>query len=1579
MLTNKYDRGFIFSVLMLSAVLLGLTMLTAVAFAAPTIEMTASPPNPQVNQIITIIATAMDNGSSLNGTMEFLANGSSFDNKTITGGIASTTYTTANAGTATITAKLNDTQKSITVDFSAPALSLSANPTIVTAGTATDVTFIVTPLLNDVLVTLSGAGVSVNGTTTTGIVIISVNATGDGPITATASRSGYISDTATITAKLPTLPPLAISANPTNVTVGTATDVVFTVTGKGSAVNGSTVTLSGAGVSISNITDASGIVSISINATDKGTITATASLSNYSNGTVTITTEWPPLTVIANPANVTVGIATDVVFTVTSNGSLINGATVTLSGAGVSVSNTTDANGSVTISVNATSAGNIAVIPTMTRYTGVSIILTAHIVVDTTPPESITNLTMEDHGTSWIKWNWTLPNPIGDLSYVAIWINNIWTSNVSVPGNSFNTSGILNLVSGTEYKIETHTVDTSRNLNTTGINLTSSTLPNTPNSTGEITVTLGFNSSVTFPTVILGGNTVETIDDGGHPLPTTSYILVGKYHNISTTATYTTPVNVSIQYDPSLVPPYSVSDIRLYHWNDSTGIWDSLTTSSASGMVTGQVSSLSPFVPAIPAKPSITKVPSNPPDPIETIVNSPQTFNIIVDQTANVTWYINSTQVTNTSNYPANTGINYTNIPSSSGNYNVSVKASNDNGTDTEYWNWTVHPTTFSTGNRIWDGSKPNDFALTYTWNPMSFSGFYYNVKDDVGNENITITLGSYSTQTISKNNLVYTTSPQEVSFTYSNFGKYQVIGFMAEKYFAGYSQNTTPPNPKPSTTFDGISAVGQGQLHKVLIDDDTKRTISVGGTIALQEGYVLKATDIDLNARTMLLSLLKDGNEVDVSPLAENQTYIYTKRVGGVEDLPIIMVRFENVFSGRELQVAFMKGLFQISENPTIIKNGNTFRNMQITQVNNNLIEMKNSNDISLSKGTTADVMGDVKILVANNVDSALRFALSVDKTGDFEVRSTVYRDANPVNLWTPYNFGMNIGKTSLGFYYDLDSGVGGESLSLTNPLVNGSRNIPDQNLLYSTTPQEVNFIYTGFGKYQVIGFMADKYFAGYTSNTNPTVTKPTTDFAGKSSLANGALHKVWIDDDTKRTISVGGTIALKEGYVLKATDIDLNARVMLLSLLKDGVEVDITPLGAGETYIYAKTVGGTESLPLIMVRFDSVFSGRELQVAFLKGIFQISDTPTKIKTTDQFGKMRIRTVSGNAITMSNDGIISLDKNKNDVLMGNLKLKVADNDNLRFYFAVDVTAEMIQNQLVIDAPAKATAGDTIKIKITAGGVGMDGATVNIGTNTGTTDKDGILNYTIPRSLNGTYSIAASKTGYESATQNIEIGKYIDYTLSIQAPSQANQSETITIKVLYNGTAMSGATVTFDNTTVGTTDSNGEVTYKLETSGTHSISASMKSYLPVMRDIEIRALYSEFKALDINLTPNQGFIGDSFQVISNITNVGTKSDSLQVELIVNGTAVDNKTITVDAGGKVEVNFTRTETVAGNVTVEIMGQSMLYETKEKPTNYLLYGVIVTVIGAIAIYIITSKGLLNLDSLKEKFNGLFKKGK
>jgi len=677
-------------------------------------------------------------------------------------------------------------------------------------------------------------------------------------------------------------------------------------------------------------------------------------------------------------------------------------------------------------------------------------------------------------------------------------------------------------------------------------------------------------------------------------------------------------------------------------------------------------------------------------------------------------------------------------------------------------------------------------------------------------------------------------------------------------------------------------------------------------------------------------------------------------------------MVRFDSVFSGTEVQAAFLKGMFQISSNPTSVRTGDVYNDMKVTSVGQDKIEMSNNNDVTLARGNTENLMGNMKILVADN--DTLRFALSTEQSGVFEVRSTVYRDSDPspIDTWNPYNFGMNIGKTSIGFYYDLDDGIGNESLRLTTPL-NG-RTISAKTLVYTTVPQDVSFGYSGFGSYQVIGFMADKYFAGYTSSSFPASSNPIITVGAKSTLAQRQLHKVLIDDDTKRTISVGSTLTLQEGYVLKATDISTSDRIMLISLLKDGNEVDTATLQAGQTYVYAPSkVGAISDLPIIMVRFDSVFSGTEVQAAFLKGMFQISSNPTSVKTGDDYNDMTVRTVGQDKIEMSNDNDISLDNGKIEQLMGDINLKVGDTtatDNaLRFYFAVDVTPEKVANQLVIEAPVKTTAGDVLNIKVTAGGDPQDGVSVTINSvDAGQTDKNGLVNYTLPRTLKGIYNITATKLGYQQATRSIEVLQYIEYRLSIDAPANANQFETINIRATYNGTAVSGVTVGYDNATIGTTDNNGVLNYTLQTSGTHTISASKSGYITAVRDINIRAPFSQYQALYINITPSTVFVNEEAVIRSNITNVGTKADILPVELVSNGTVVDNRSVSLAPGEIKEINFTRKEAQPGNYTIEIIGQKGILEVKEQPLNLLLIGGVATVIGLVAIYLLTAKGLL-----------------
>jgi S-layer protein (TIGR01567 family) len=954
---------------------------------------------------------------------------------------------------------------------------------------------------------------------------------------------------------------------------------------------------------------------------------------------------------------------------------------------------------------------------------------------------------------------------------------------------------------------------------------------------------------------------------------------------------------------------------------------------------------------------------STPEQSINTTVNIPIKFTVSFATVANVAWYLDDVVVKNeslvqSSYYNGNAAV--------VGVYNVTVVGSNDNGSVSYSWNFTVNPVVFGTGNRIWDGSK--SMSTTYMWNAFSFAGFYYDVDTNMGTEELVI---NNISRLINVGDITYRTSPQEVNFGYSEFGKYQVVGFMANKYFAGY-KNTTIPGP--TNNFGDISTISQGQLHKVLIDDDSKRTISVGGTIALQEGYVLKATDIDLNARTMLLVLLKDGAEVDTSPLSAGNTYVYSKRVGNVEGLPLILVRFDSVFSGQEMQAAFIKGIFQISDVPTLVHAGDTFGSMEVSGINGDNITMDNRDTVGLSPGSTIDLMGDLKIIVADD-SNKLRFALSVERTGAFDVRGTVY----PVTKeWTPMNFGLDVGGTNIGFYYDLDEDIGTEDLKVDS--ISGNT-IPAGGLIYSTSPQQVSFNYSNFGKYQVVGFMADKYFAGYSGQTIPG---PTNSFGDISTISQGQLHKVLIDDDVKRTIAVGGTIALQDGYVLKAKDIDLNARTMLLSLIKDGVEVDTSPLSADQTYVYSKRVGNVESLPLIMVRFDNVFSGQELQTAFLKGMFQIAETPTTVNVGDSFGNMEVNSVSQNSITMSNKASIGLSSGNTVDVMGDIKFKVADSGDVRFYPFVSVTPDMVGTQLEVNIPTRATGGDTISINVTAGGIPIEGASIVVAPETGLTSKDtdtnGTANFTFPKRSKGTYKVTATKTGYESANRTIDIQQYIEGALNMNVPTTIDQFQNIPIHVTANGTGVNNTSVAYDNVSIGTTDENGNLNYTFNDNGSHTLNASKDSYIGVSIDVNIRAPFSEFKAQDINVTPSKTFTGEEIVIMSNITNSGTKEDTKSIDLIINGTSVDNVSVTLSPKETKDINFTHKISLPeGNYTVEILEQKTLVEVqKEQTYTFLIMAIIATIIGAIVIYVGTTKrGREQLKLSKDAISKLIKR--
>lgn len=283
----------------------------------------------------------------------------------------------------------------------------------------------------------------------------------------------------------------------------------------------------------------------------------------------------------------------------------------------------------------------------------------------------------------------------------------------------------------------------------------------------------------------------------------------------------------------------------------------------------------------------------------------------------------------------------------------------------------------------------------SFTWTPYNFEGFYYDIDEDIGTEKL---VARFSGSKIEDGDLKYETSPQPVEFEFDGWGKYDVIGFMADKYFAGYNNETL--------FTDEFSIINNGELRKVLVDSDEERTISSGSVLPLEDGYELQIKEVDLDGNKVWLSLTKDGDEVDskvVTPTSgdlEASTYTYKVRIGS-EDVPIIAAHISNVFRGREADLATVDGIFQVSDTPESVEEGDKHGKMEVESLSDDGITMKNDGSISLGRGKDIEIMGNLKFRVADNPERNLcPIALRVGKTEPLRLNLTEAIVGKPIMI---------------------------------------------------------------------------------------------------------------------------------------------------------------------------------------------------------------------------------------------------------------------------------------------------------------------------------------------------------------------------------------------------------------------------------------------------------------------------------------------------------------------------------------------------------------------------------------------------
>jgi S-layer protein (TIGR01567 family) len=596
----------------------------------------------------------------------------------------------------------------------------------------------------------------------------------------------------------------------------------------------------------------------------------------------------------------------------------------------------------------------------------------------------------------------------------------------------------------------------------------------------------------------------------------------------------------------------------------------------------------------------------------------------------------------------------------------------------------------------------------TYEWGPKKanseFYGFYYDINDDFGTESMIMTISEANALDGSSRptGIQYTTEKQLKRFQQRDWGSYDCIGYLGEKYFAGYIENQDPDAASYlASESERKNPLADDMLTRVLIDDDTEKTVAAGSSIDLMEGYDLKVTSIDMNSKKIYLELHKDGAPVDskvVVPETENpkvsdRTYYYMKDSGDLKGLITIAVHFKNAFHGSDRDLASVDGVFQLSEKPESVKTGTKYDRMSISKVDPTygMITMENlDNTIILGKNMDLGLMRGIRLRTEDNnvADDTrpLRFFIykKITEPGSYQIngRAEDIIDGRQVS-WNYDNFP--------GFYYDLDNDLGREELEIriSGDLEDGVLNQGD--VVYKATAQSTNFDFADWGKYYVIGFLGEKYFAGYVTTPDEDHTRFLWGASDNSNLISyDVLSRVLIDkeEDANTTLGAGSTYPLKEDYELRIREIDVEGKKVLVALAKNGREIDqsVVEFAVNPTYRYEKNLDGADKLVIIAVRFKELLSSQEIDLAELKAIWQISEDVIKVGSgTDLSRVMAIDSVNSNegqmAIEARNvESSMRLGKDKTIALMADYYIKTADQEEvsqsnpLRFFVFKGVT-----------------------------------------------------------------------------------------------------------------------------------------------------------------------------------------------------------------------------------------------------------------------------------------------------------------
>jgi len=536
-----------------------------------------------------------------------------------------------------------------------------------------------------------------------------------------------------------------------------------------------------------------------------------------------------------------------------------------------------------------------------------------------------------------------------------------------------------------------------------------------------------------------------------------------------------------------------------------------------------------------------------------------------------------------------------------------------------------------------------------------------------------------------------------------SRYGVYATVSVFGDSYVVLSPENyVLNPSERNSENLNYAHDFFPDKLAKLVINNNRKSELKLGGELSLGSGYTLIPEQIDFDGQKAKLNLFKDGELVGSAIVypnsdsdSQSDTMILKKTILGESDIQFFRCHTSWIFQGTDDVILEIQGVWLIDPDSVFtLQVGDEFGEFKVDSIQSKKIRLK-AEKIPIRENATTSLGLNISIdtpeFYLADTDYAWGFFFKREHTDSrrYEIRSHIMTEEN-------YKEGV-LPKDFAGFYIDNYSGT--ESLKILSDIDGSNRDILEGELIYISTPAESEYGGLLTGTWLKINLFGKEH--AVVSANEPNKMMP---------IITNSSDRTFLE--TGQSMDIGG------GYALVPKEVDVFGNKVHLEMIKGEQVIASAIVDTGfqsnRTWTMNQTVLNSE-IPVAKIYVESGFrsvngsDGSATDFITINGVWladYLNATELKIVIKSEEDKNKnsgsgggrgdsnddddedendnadeddddilayagIKNINGvNAVVFATNENISLAKGKTISLTGdsNYSIKVANSNDLRFY-----------------------------------------------------------------------------------------------------------------------------------------------------------------------------------------------------------------------------------------------------------------------------------------------------------------------